>query len=188
LDAYPEAVPSLGQILPRLEISILLTARRPDEGGKNALPLTQRTELILALLPCADLVDLEVVSLPEMPEVLAACRELGVPVVASSHHFSGTPEYSALEDIVAAASAFPEVGAVKVASQATSAADLESLLRLFSLKPRPNLSLMVMGDLGKVSRLLFAKLGSCLNYGFYDESTVPGQWPAARLKALLAEL
>jgi 3-dehydroquinate dehydratase len=35
---------------------------------------------------------------------------------------------------------------------------------------------------------LLGQLGSVLNYGYLDESTVPGQWPAAELKSLLATL
>jgi 3-dehydroquinate dehydratase-1 len=47
---------------------------------------------------------------------------------------------------------------------------------------------MGMGALGRVSRLLLAQLGSVLNYGYLDQATVPGQWPAARLRELIREL
>jgi 3-dehydroquinate dehydratase-1 len=93
-----------------------------------------------------------------------------------------------LQDILSAAAAVDGVAAVKFAAVTNSAAELERLLSLFSAKQRTPLSVMGMGELGKVSRLLFAKLGSCLNYGYFDEATVPGQWHAARLKTLLAEL
>ena len=52
----------------------------------------------------------------------------------------------------------------------------------------PALSVMGMGAYGKVSRLVFARAGSVLNYGFLDRVQVPGQWPAELLKARLAEL
>ena len=47
---------------------------------------------------------------------------------------------------------------------------------------------MGMGPLGKVSRLLFAQLGSVLNYGFLHEAQVSGQWEATLLKQRLSEL
>jgi 3-dehydroquinate dehydratase-1 len=45
-----------------------------------------------------------------------------------------------------------------------------------------------MGPLGKLSRLVLAKAGSCLNYGYLNTPNAPGQWPAARLKTLLEEI
>jgi 3-dehydroquinate dehydratase-1 len=36
--------------------------------------------------------------------------------------------------------------------------------------------------------LVLAKCGSLLNYGYLGEANAPGQWPAARLKAILADL
>jgi 3-dehydroquinate dehydratase-1 len=47
---------------------------------------------------------------------------------------------------------------------------------------------MGMGPWGRISRLVLAKCGSLLNYGYIGKSNAPGQWPAARLKELLAEL
>jgi 3-dehydroquinate dehydratase-1 len=53
---------------------------------------------------------------------------------------------------------------------------------------RLRLSVMGMGPWGRVSRLVLAKSGSLLNYGFIGTSNAPGQWPVARLKELLSEL
>jgi 3-dehydroquinate dehydratase-1 len=50
------------------------------------------------------------------------------------------------------------------------------------------LSVMGMGAYGKVSRLLLARAGSVLNYGYLDEPQVSGQWEATLLKQRLAEL
>jgi 3-dehydroquinate dehydratase-1 len=50
------------------------------------------------------------------------------------------------------------------------------------------LAVMAMGRFGKVSRLLFAQAGSVLNYGYLATANAPGQWPAARLRELFAEL
>ena len=50
------------------------------------------------------------------------------------------------------------------------------------------LSVMGMGPLGKASRLLFARAGSLLNYGYLGEPQVSGQWSALTLKARLEEV
>ncbi len=47
---------------------------------------------------------------------------------------------------------------------------------------------MGMGPLGKLSRLVLAKAGSCLNYGYLRVANAPGQWEAAELGALLGRI
>ena len=43
-----------------------------------------------------------------------------------------------------------------------------------------------MGPLGPASRLSLARAGSCLTYGFVDESNAPGQVSSAELMQKLA--
>jgi len=45
-----------------------------------------------------------------------------------------------------------------------------------------------MGIFGKISRLVLAQAGSCLNYGYLGTPNASGQWPVALLKARIAEL
>ena len=40
------------------------------------------------------------------------------------------------------------------------------------------------GAVGGGFAVLCGQLGSVLNYGYLDEATIPGQWPAAELKRL----
>jgi 3-dehydroquinate dehydratase I len=47
---------------------------------------------------------------------------------------------------------------------------------------------MGMGKYGKISRLVLAQAGSCLNYGYVGTPNASGQWPVAALKARIAEL
>ena len=44
------------------------------------------------------------------------------------------------------------------------------------------------GQFGKISRLVLAQAGSCLNYGYLGTPNASGQWPARLLKARLREL
>ena len=77
---------------------------------------------------------------------------------------------------------------VKIAARVSDSKQLGRLLTLFAGRISVPLSLMGMGPLGKVSRLLFACAGSVLNYGYLGEPQVPGQWEAVILKKRLAEL
>jgi 3-dehydroquinate dehydratase-1 len=47
---------------------------------------------------------------------------------------------------------------------------------------------MGMGPLGRLSRLVLAQAGSCLNYGYLRAANAPGQWSAKELSDLLAKL
>ena len=80
------------------------------------------------------------------------------------------------------------LAAVKIAAYLNSADDLGRLLKITTAIRRLRLSVMGMGPWGRVSRLVLAKGGSLLNYGFLGESNAPGQWPAEKLKDLLAEI
>ena len=50
------------------------------------------------------------------------------------------------------------------------------------------ISAMGMGPLGKLSRLVLAKAGSCLNYGYLKTPNAPGQWSAEDLTRLISDL
>jgi 3-dehydroquinate dehydratase-1 len=132
-------------------------------------------------------VDVEVRSLGRFGNVLAAARAAKVGVIVSDHHFTKTPSARVLrERWQLARAAGAEI--VKVAAHVETAPELTRLLSLFEIGGALPLSVMGMGSLGKVSRLLFARLGSVLNYGYLHEPQVPGQWEATLLKKRLTEL
>jgi hypothetical protein len=115
-------------------------------------------------------------------------RAAGVGLVGSFHDFVRTPSDEVLEGAVSLAEA-AGVDVVKVATFLNSAEDLGRLVAFAGRARRLRVSVMGMGSLGPVSRLVLAKCGSLLNYGYLGaESNAPGQWPARRLKAVLAEL
>ncbi len=164
---------------------ILLTARHPDEGGKNALTCSQRASLYAALLPAGALIDLELRSIRELGEIWAAAEEHGLLRIASWHNFENCPGLNKLCDTIAA---MKEAGAeiAKCAFRLNQPSDLQRVAEAFENAPLP-LAIMGMGPLAPASRLLAANLGSVLNYGYLgEEATAPGQWPARLLKEALA--
>lgn len=166
---------------------VLLTARHPAEGGQGSADAAGRMALIEPLLDLAQLVDIELRSAMEMKPLVQKAQGIGVRVMGSFHDFQSTPG----EEILRGAINFAQpagLDAVKLATFLNKAEDLTRLITLTSEVHRLRLSSMGMGPLGRVSRLVLAKCGSLLNYGYLGESNAPGQWPAARLKELLAEL
>ena len=171
------------------DLPMLFTARIGNEGGAGALTASQRESLLEPILEEAALIDIELASAPEMEGVLGWLKAAGVPWVASWHDFEGLPD--SFDRIPAMAEEAAEAGAAcfKAAVRLHSADDVARLAELLkSVKGLP-LSLMGMGPLAPVSRLLCAQYGSVLNYGYIgDAPTAPGQWSAAKLKAGIASL
>jgi 3-dehydroquinate dehydratase-1 len=170
-----------------IDMPLLITARHPAEGGQGPEAGAARLAMLEPLLSIASIVDIELRSVPDMAPLISAARAQGVGVLGSFHDFQATPG----DEVLAGAIEFAQqagLGGVKLATYLNGPEDLQRLQRIVTQKHRLPLSVMGMGPLGRVSRLVLAKLGSLLNYGFLGESNAPGQWPVARLKQLLAEL
>ncbi len=186
LDAYPDATGRVRDAIQRLSVPALITARDPLEGGQNGLGFSPRRALLTSLVDDAALVDVEVANLRLFGDVVQQAIDSEVPVVASFHDFHAMPPLDMLRDKIARALDEGST-AVKFAVTPQSVGDVAALASLMENAPCP-LALMGMGRFGRISRLLLAQLGSCLNYGFLDRATVRGQWSARELKRLVGEL
>ena len=184
VDTLPR--PPLPEELSRLPHPVILTVRRFDEGGARPLADATRLSLYLELLPAADAVDLETQSLRALREVATVAARAGKPLILSHHDFHTTPSLARLRTIAARAR---DAGAdiVKIATKTETAADIARLLTLLDKSSTP-LAVMGMGTLGRAARLLFARAGSVLNYGWLDKPQVPGQWSAIEFHDLLARV
>lgn len=170
---------------------VLLTVRRPDEGGIGDLDDPRRLELYRLHLRTAAFVDTEIKSLasPAFADLRDEVHAAGGQLIASFHDFSGFPGQTFLVDRLAKADA---LGAdiAKLAVVVETMAELHALVELTESQREKGrlISAMGMGPLGKLSRLVLAKAGSCLNYGYLQTANAPGQWAAAELSRLLPEL
>jgi 3-dehydroquinate dehydratase-1 len=188
--AHQDQLDALREAVPALSLPLLITARHPAEGGHGNLSAERRLELYHAFLPQAGLLDLELRSSTELPEIISQARHQDKLVVLSFHDFHGTPRVELLEDLATEAL---QRGA-HIFKVATTVNDLTALNRLIRFAERGNkalphgLALMGMGKYGKVSRLLLAQHGSVLNYGSLGGTPVPGQWDARQMAERLAEL
>jgi 3-dehydroquinate dehydratase-1 len=163
-------------------VPLLFTARRQEEGGAMASTLEQRLTWLETALHESAVVDLEVAILTDTAEFVGKLKDRSIPLVASFHDFEGMPSSTLLEEKVEDAKA---AGAdiFKVAARIQQIEDLTKLVNFLKIDHGIPKSVMGMGPLGPVSRLLCAQYGSVLNYGYLGKTpTAPGQWDAARLK------
>jgi 3-dehydroquinate dehydratase-1 len=175
------------KVLPRLRVPLIVTVRHPAEGGAHALTLAQRRALFAQFMPWATLIDVELRSWETLAETLATARRAGVKVIASAHHFHSIPSAVQLQRTVRRAHS---LGAdiSKIATLADTPSALSRLLAILEKKQPLPVSVMGMGQFGKISRLVLAQAGSVLNYGYLDSPNASGQWEATVLKKRLAEL
>ena len=187
VDAFAADPVPLLRAAPRLKVPCVVTVRHPAEGGAHDLGFARRRELYRQFLPHAAYIDVELRSVTMLDAVLKAARASGVKVILSSHDFRRTPSAAQLQQRVRLAR---RAGAdvCKLAAHVSTAADLGRLLALFATRPPLPLSVMGMGPYGKMSRLLFARVGSVLNYGYLHRPNASGQWEARVLNARVSEL
>jgi 3-dehydroquinate dehydratase-1 len=186
-DAFPAGDRALVNALPQLNAPLIVTVRGFREGGAARLSPFERRGRYEALLPHAAWIDTELASAETFAPLIQFARSRGVRIILSFHDFRRTPPLEKLRALGRRAS---DAGAdvFKVATLTNKATDLAILLSFLSGKSAVALSVMGMGRMGKISRLLFASAGSVLNYGYLGECQVSGQWPAPLLKTRLAEL
>ena len=180
-------VPQLSEVknvllkLKNTQLQSLITARCASEGGQSQLDSEQRSQLIMGLSPMADFVDIELVNLDEMKEAATYAQSMGSILIASHHNFQQTPTTDKLQDVISRAI---DSGAdiAKLAVYHESVADIFRCAELIQNNSSIAISLMGMGPLAPASRLLYAQLGSVLNYGYLgSKATAPGQWHASQL-------
>ena len=171
----------------RLKVPLLVTVRHPAEGGAHRLGFARRRELYRMFLPVAACIDVELRSAERLADLVAEARAAGVRVVLSSHDFRRTPSAKRLQHCIRRAR---QAGAdvCKIAAFTSTPADLTRLLALFTRRQPLPLSVMGMGPFGKISRLLFARAGSVLNYGYLHQPNASGQWEAHTLAERISEL
>jgi len=189
IDNFFPHVGELRRLAPRLACPRIVTVRHATEGGAApAMTARERRALYGDFLEVAGLVDIELRWAGALSAVIRQAKEAGVAIILSHHDFQRTPRPGKLRELARRAR---EAGAdiFKVAAMTRGERDLATLIEfLADEKKRLPLAVMGMGTFGKISRLVLAQAGSCLNYGYLGTPNASGQWPVAQLKARIAEL
>jgi 3-dehydroquinate dehydratase-1 len=177
----------LDALIGRVPFPKIVTVRDTSEGGANQLRESTRLELFEHWLPQCDLLDLELRNLSRFSGLLQRAEATGKEVILSFHDFMKTPS---LEELQRMLDRCPpaKTQIFKVATNVSRWSDVETLIRLVERNPELRIAAMGMGEFGKLSRLVLARLGSCLVYGSIEATVAPGQWPVKDLAQLLSEI
>ena len=170
---------------------LLFTCRTVAEGGQASLDDEGYGNVNLAVVEsgAVDLVDVEYErDRAVVDRLLAAARRRGVPVIASYHDFTGTPDR---DQIIGRLRAMQKLGAdiCKIAVMPQSAADVLTLLDATRITheryaDRPLIT-MAMGRLGVLSRIAGQLVGSAATFGMLGKASAPGQVHVDALDAAL---
>ena len=185
LDRLAGMADEVEKVLPRLRTPLIITARDPREGGANKLRLRQRRDLLARFLSHADYVDVELRLASALLPSFGLTKNKKVRRIISFHDFKSTPSARLLVAKTHNAKAL-RADIFKVATRTDTPTELGRLLE-FITKNRVNVRLTVMGigRLGDISRVLLARAGSVLIYASLGPATdVEGQLSLEQLRAL----
>lgn len=175
------------------QIPVLFTFRTKEEGGEKSIMSEDYVKLLKEVSErrLADIVDVQVFWYGEKSEdFIKELKETGAVVLASSHHFEGTPSVREMSD---ALYTMENRGAdiVKLAVMPQSGKDVCALLEAtmerkeHSNKPRITMS---MGQSGMLSRIFGELTGSCVTFASGKQASAPGQIKADELKKVLGDI
>lgn len=175
------------------QIPVLFTFRTKEEGGEKSIMSEDYVKLLKEVSErrLADIVDVQVFWYGEKSEdFIKELKETGAVVLASSHHFEGTPSVREMSD---ALYTMENQGAdiVKLAVMPQSGKDVCALLEAtmerkeHSNKPMITMS---MGQSGMLSRICGELTGSCVTFASGKQASAPGQIKADELKKVLGDI
>lgn len=183
----PEAVKSLiKEVKQKTSLPIILTVRTKKEGGAFSGSESERKSIILASLPLADFIDIELRTEKKMrDELVKNARGKRTRVIISYHDFSSTPEKAEVLSIIREElSAGADIA--KIAFQAKSERDAVRLLEAASEGSKlGDVCAISMGDIGKHTRVTAPIFGSVITYGYVTKQTAQGQFSVNELKNAL---
>ena len=172
---------------------VLFTFRTKEEGGEKSIMSEYYVKLLKEVSErrLVDIVDVQVFWYGEKSEdFIKELKETGAVVLASSHHFEGTPSVREMSD---ALYTMENRGAdiVKLAVMPQSGKDVCALLEAtmerkeHSNKPMITMS---MGQSGMLSRICGELTGSCVTFASGKQASAPGQIKADELKKVLGDI
>lgn len=172
------------------EIPVLFTVRTDREGSSTHVNENEYEDILLHAVACPQtgLIDVEIMSRQESAlRIIKAAHEHGVPVIASNHHFEGTPSNEEIDCIFSCM----EKSGADILKMAVMPGESRDVLRLMERtlfwqeKSERPLITMSMGRLGCVSRMCGELTGSCVTFASVTAASAPGQIDMALLKNIL---
>jgi 3-dehydroquinate dehydratase/shikimate dehydrogenase len=180
------------------DLPVILTLRRPEDGGSFLETESRRRELFLRLIEQGAFRYIDLEERADFSDVEEAARAKGIRIIRSFHDFTGVPgDLSArLRGLVRGPGDIP-----KAAVMPKSCRDLEIIIDAFGDLRDMQKILLGMGEFGFPVRLLAPRLGSFLSFaspegdlpapGLIDPKTLDtvyryhSQSPATRLFGII---
>jgi 3-dehydroquinate dehydratase-1 len=183
LDQLVGDVGEVEKKLATLRAPLIITARHPREGGANRLSIQRRRDLLSRFLHRARYVDVELRSAPALRSILKLARTKNVRRIISYHNLNSTPDLRTLQRKARAAESFG-ADIFKVATRTDTPTQLARLLDFIANRDVDlAVSIMGIGKLGAISRVLFARCGSALIYASLGQNHIEGQISLEELRA-----
>jgi len=184
LDQLAEDLDAVENKVSKLRAPLIITARHPQEGGANKLSIRHRHDLLSRFLHRAHYVDVELRSAPALQSILKLAGSRNVRRIISYHNLKSTPSLQTLQMKARAAKSWG-ADVFKVATRTDTPAQLARLLDFMTKKDLDlTVSIMGIGKLGAISRVLLAHCGSGLIYASLGQNHVEGQLSLEQLRPL----
>lgn len=161
-----------------VDIPVILTLRRVQDGGRCDLPERSRRDLLLKALD-GNFAYIDLEDDIKKNDVEVKARERGVKIIRSMHDFEKVPD-----DIFSRIFHLSERGDVaKIAVTPRSFSDVLTLFRIQEELEGVDKIVIGMGEYGICTRILYKRLGSILTFAS-DNEVAPGQLSPKVLKEL----
>ncbi len=163
----------------RFQRPVICTIRTRPEGGAWSEDEDTRYALFEALVPLADVVDIEIRS-KLFEYVIELSHGFKKPVIASYHNLKLTPANAYLLRLLSKAGR-ASADITKLALKANGMDDVARLACFTNEHRHGNLITMSLGDKGKLSRLINPFFGSLVTYGYVGKPKADGQMHVRQL-------
>lgn len=193
LEPEERSIEKVKEFLTSLNMSVIITNRRREEGGSFTGTEDERIEILRSIMATGlvDAVDIEFLA-DGRDEIIEEAKKHDIPVILSFHDFSGMPAPAEILELIDAM--YNAGGSIaKIAVTPGTPYDTLNLLQLthqVSSDGHGQLLITIgMGDWGRHLRVIAPLYGSVLTYGFIeDEAVAPGQFSVHELRDMLDKL
>ena len=193
LEPEERSIEKVKEFLTSLNMSVIITNRRREEGGSFMGTEDERIEVLRSIMATemVDAVDIEFLA-DGRDEIIEEAKKHHIPVILSFHDFSGMPAPAEILELIDAM--YNAGGSIaKIAVTPGTPYDTLNLLQLthqVSSDGHGQLLITIgMGDWGRHLRVIAPLYGSVLTYGFIeDEAVAPGQFSVHELRDMLDKL
>ncbi|MHA1131506.1 MAG: type I 3-dehydroquinate dehydratase [Candidatus Helarchaeota archaeon] len=166
------------KLVQKIPSKVILTVRKPGEGGKYPFVETDRIKLIQKCITAnPHAIDLEFsIDDETLTSLITLARQQQVKVILSHHNFESTPPVEAMKTLILNAAA-KKAHYIKIIGTATCVEDNLKMLSLPQIAAENKIQIIAfsMGLKGIISRILSPIFGAAFTFASLDEPTAPGQ-------------